>query len=603
MAQADLEVTFIDGASWVWHTGLLTCWIDFEYGDVMVPTATQSGLTTEGQPTPYFSPIQYVFDRAGVAKWICGTSFFVGKSDMTFNNTANWYGAWQPAKFGSWCGFVNGGNSGLWYYDTYSPYLYVDTLNGEIKNPIGLFSNQPFTFDMFIYINAYNTGTNTYYICGTDDPSGVRGMEMYISQAGYLGCQFYSVGQVMYSTLGTTLVPLNQWNHVAMCRVGDTIYLYLNGIVQGSIALPAGTVHNDGGGTTGNGSAAWAPTSQIQLGSSVNGRTNYNMTGYIDDIVITTGMSLYTGSNFTPRTTPFNPIVEGSFGQLMPPPVQGIIPPMSITGSISAFANQTQTTSVLQVVGGNGTYSNLEVISGALPAGVTATLSNNTITVSGFCTATAGTTYAFELQVQDALGNLATFSDSGTVLIAPPVWNASTTNGNGLLSNPTTFYINTGSNWTGIRSSTSQNIATANHYFELIFTGTSAGFAFIGIGNASANSIYPGNDTNSYGFDTSGNIYYNASIIHSGYGVGFNAGTLGCLIKNGALYFRNSSGWMNSADPIVAQTGYAASGLTGNWFASTALYYNATTSQLVTTLAGFTLWNPTTQGSNSWAGY
>jgi len=78
--------------------------------------------------------------------------------------------------------------------------------------------------------------------------------------------------------------PLNEWFHVALCRISGEIRLYLNGIDQVS-------VRND--------SSSWNIN---QIGGHEN--LNEFFSGYIDEFRITSGISRYT-SDFTPPTAPF----------------------------------------------------------------------------------------------------------------------------------------------------------------------------------------------------------------------------------------------------------------------------------------------------------
>lgn len=601
MPSADLQVTFIDGASWIWNTGLLTAWFDFEFGETWTVTNTLSGLDNNGNPIPYVQYIQQIFDRAGIAKWTCSPGGFTLPSGANYNGTSTIQAVYPSSVFGKWLGFSNGAaQAGFYYQQTVSPYVFADTVAGEQSCPIGLFSNQPFTIDFFINVPGYNLGTNTYYLVGGDDPSGQRCLEVFINTTGHLCAQFYSSAGVMTTITASGLVPLNVWNHVAYCRVGDTITLYLNGTSVGSASLAPGAYHNDGSFNTTGGNYLTASTSAIVIGYAQNDRTGYRSTCYWDDIVIVQGTSLYTG-NFTPRTSPFNPLIEGAWGQLMPPPVY-TLQPMTITGNTTYtwFSNQSNTAR-LAVLGGNGNYVNLSVISGSLPAGVIATLYAGVITIAG----SPQSTQTFTLQVEDIVGSTPatatiTINDAGTLSLLNP---AATSTLGTLSGDSSTFTSATSSQWISSMGLTSKSIATANHYFEVNGLNSASGYYFASIGQAGMNyqTSYGGGDTLSYGWDSSGNVYHNASVIFINYGPGQSGGTIGVLIKNGKLYFRNTSGWMNGADPIGAETGFAVSGLTGLYFPVVSVYYN-TSVQLATALSQFSLWDPTTQGSSSWAG-
>jgi hypothetical protein len=76
------------------------------------------------------------------------------------------------------------------------------------------------------------------------------------------------------------------WNHIALVQQGSTTNLYLNGVNQGSIALPTMPNPNDG-------------NVKITIGGSTINYIYQEFYGYIDDLRITKGVARYT-SNFIP---------------------------------------------------------------------------------------------------------------------------------------------------------------------------------------------------------------------------------------------------------------------------------------------------------------
>ena len=79
----------------------------------------------------------------------------------------------------------------------------------------------------------------------------------------------------------TGAVTYNAWNHIACCRSGGNIYMYVNGLLVKT--------------TTFSGSV-YASTLATSVGASVNAATPFF--GYIDDLRITKGVARYT-ENFT----------------------------------------------------------------------------------------------------------------------------------------------------------------------------------------------------------------------------------------------------------------------------------------------------------------
>ena len=103
--------------------------------------------------------------------------------------------------------------------------------------------------------------------------------------------------QFLYTAGGTTLtgtsttVSLNQWSHVAVCRSGSTLRIFVNGIADTTTATYSGTL--TGGGI-------------IAVGA--HNDTSEGWTGYISNLrVVNTPSAPYT-TTFTPSTTPLTSI-------------------------------------------------------------------------------------------------------------------------------------------------------------------------------------------------------------------------------------------------------------------------------------------------------
>jgi hypothetical protein len=94
-------------------------------------------------------------------------------------------------------------------------------------------------------------------------------------------------------TVGT--VTANQWYHIAIYRVGSTIYSAFNGTVSTVTASGSATPHNNAG--------AW------YFGTGTNGSSD-PYTGYMSDMRFVIGSGVYTGSNFTPPATSLTAITN-----------------------------------------------------------------------------------------------------------------------------------------------------------------------------------------------------------------------------------------------------------------------------------------------------
>lgn len=95
----------------------------------------------------------------------------------------------------------------------------------------------------------------------------------------------YQSANDFYSASG--VIAYNAWNHIACCRSGDNIYLFVNGVVV-KTATFSGSI--------------FASTLVGSVGASTNAANAYF--GYIDDLRVTKGIARYT-ANFTPPAAEF----------------------------------------------------------------------------------------------------------------------------------------------------------------------------------------------------------------------------------------------------------------------------------------------------------
>jgi len=108
------------------------------------------------------------------------------------------------------------------------------------------------------------------------------------------------VGNVVvfvYSLNGTSPVVVQtnvsvtdgEWHHVAACRSGSNLRLFVDGIVSATASIGNSVIFNN-------------ISVPLYVGYDPYGASYFN--GYIDDLRITKGVARYT-SNFTPPTAPF----------------------------------------------------------------------------------------------------------------------------------------------------------------------------------------------------------------------------------------------------------------------------------------------------------
>jgi hypothetical protein len=124
-----------------------------------------------------------------------------------------------------------------------------------------------FTVDLWFYPNDFANGANFFN-------SGSNDLIIYMPAIGGPGGPI-DVYMNASAITGTTSLATGQWYHVALTRASGTVYLFVNGVLQGTYAssatIPCATAawigaHFSGGQLTGgwidefriiNGSAAW----------------------------------------------------------------------------------------------------------------------------------------------------------------------------------------------------------------------------------------------------------------------------------------------------------------------------------------------------------
>ena len=93
------------------------------------------------------------------------------------------------------------------------------------------------------------------------------------------------------SQIGFSTIENNAWYHIALQRSNNVFYLYKDGVLQGTATA---TVSLTG--------------STLRLGSRYMDNTTHLLTGYISNLRIVTGTTVYDSSNFTPSRTPLTAI-------------------------------------------------------------------------------------------------------------------------------------------------------------------------------------------------------------------------------------------------------------------------------------------------------
>jgi len=149
-----------------------------------------------------------------------------------------------------------------------------------------------FTVEMWIYWTTIPT-TDTAFIGGVGSGSGSSiGIYYYANNITLL-----LSGGSQYLTFGSkNQLTINQWNHLAITRSGNSHRCFINGVLD-----TAGTVTYSGNWGT--------PTTTTTIGAQ-QGNANY-FNGYLNNVRVILGTALYT-ANFTPPTTPLTAITNTS---------------------------------------------------------------------------------------------------------------------------------------------------------------------------------------------------------------------------------------------------------------------------------------------------
>jgi hypothetical protein len=152
------------------------------------------------------------------------------------------------------------------------------------------------TIEFWLYQTQYNSTADVIWSNSAWQPTTVNATTMpsnkqrYLLTAGSSGNMqlTFPNSPATTSSILFTAPPLNTWNHIAINRVGGTVYLYVNGVYKG---------------TAGNSSNNFA----TPVGSMLLGNANNGFNGYISNFRIVNGRSMYSGTGSTYNTPSFYP--------------------------------------------------------------------------------------------------------------------------------------------------------------------------------------------------------------------------------------------------------------------------------------------------------
>lgn len=241
-------------------------------GSVNVPNDSSTlyiGSYTNAGSEMYYGYIEDLRITQGVARYTKNfnvpTAAFPEPANTATDDKGNTVTSYGNSRYSGLSKY----GGGSFYFDGTGDYLLLST---------SLLSSEDFTVEAWIYPTAIPESGYIYaqYNNSTDAPNR--------TVFGYTSTGIY------FQHGSTNLSPangapgLNTWSHIAFCRLGTTVYGFLNGVLMGTLTNFTGTL-----------SSAIGSISAGYVGSWTQG----HITGYLDDLRITKGVARYT-SNFTP---------------------------------------------------------------------------------------------------------------------------------------------------------------------------------------------------------------------------------------------------------------------------------------------------------------
>jgi hypothetical protein len=215
----------------------------------------------------------------------CQANRFLDASSNAFAITRNGDVSVQPfSPFNPTTAYSTSAVGGSGYFDGSGDYLSV------ADNAAFDFGSGEFTVEAFFY----PTSTGDRVIVSTWSSPDTNSAWEIIYFSGTLYCQVASSSTV--TTLTTSSYPLNQWNHIAMVRTGNTLSAYLNGTRFATTAYSS-TINNGNNGPS--------------IGARAGG-SSFPYLGYLSGVRIIKGAGPYdaTSSSLTVPTAPLTAITN-----------------------------------------------------------------------------------------------------------------------------------------------------------------------------------------------------------------------------------------------------------------------------------------------------
>lgn len=173
---------------------------------------------------------------------------------------------------------------------------YLKVTNANIPSKFA-FGTGDFTIECYLYMSSLPS-TSNYWIMGWGADNANPGMDFYITPTNIV-CSPESYGTNVINTVHG--MRANNWYHVALCRSGNNLNLFINGVLKQSVAY-TGTVYAVP--TTGNNANSIAIGASEPYATYATGFFN----GFIDELRVSKGIARYAASG-TPTVVPtgYNP--------------------------------------------------------------------------------------------------------------------------------------------------------------------------------------------------------------------------------------------------------------------------------------------------------
>ena len=158
-------------------------------------------------------------------------------------------------------------------------------------NPIFTLGSGNWTIEAWVYTGVSSGNQAIIGQCSSSGGGNTGSFVLYASVGGYPRIMV-GIGANWQWAQSSTLLPLNQWVHIAGVRNGTTVTIYVNGVASGTYAISTSSVNDS--------------TYSVAVGRTGEYAGEY-LNGYISNLRVVNGSAVYT-SNFTPPTSPVTAI-------------------------------------------------------------------------------------------------------------------------------------------------------------------------------------------------------------------------------------------------------------------------------------------------------